>query len=94
MNREQEFARQLEYDSNRISRELLDNPKWKRIRDFYETHFDEISDLLRFGNPRQVIEFFYHLEPSLQPMLSEHFMFLCQVNRAIKDGTLKRSMFE
>ena len=94
MNREQEFARQLERDNNRVSRDLLNNPEWEWLRNFYEAHFDEIFRLLRSGNPRLVMEDFYHFEPSLQPMLSEHHMFLYQVNCAIKDGALRKSMFE
>lgn len=93
MSREQEFARQLERDSNRISRELLTNPEWEWLRNFYESHFEEVSSLLRYGNPRLVIEDFFHLEPSLQSLLSEHYMFLYQVNCAIKEGTLRRNMF-
>lgn len=93
MSRQQEFARQLERDSNRISRELLNNPKWEWLRNFYEVHFDEISRLLCTGNPRLVTEDFNRLDPSLKPMFSAHHMFFYQVNCVIKDGTLRKSMF-
>lgn len=56
MNREQEFARQLERDSNRIGRELLNNPEWEWLRNFYETHFDKISNLLRYGNLMKLLD--------------------------------------
>ncbi len=72
---------------------LLNDAERGWLRVFYETHFDEIVELLRVRNPRLVLEDYHSLEPSLKSLLSKHHLFLYQVNLTIQDGVLRKDMF-
>jgi len=73
--------------------QLLNDVEWEWLCEFYETHFDEIVELLRMRSPRLMLEDFYSLEPSLKSRLSENHLYVYQVNLAIQDGLLSQDMF-
>lgn len=95
MNRREEFEKQLKHDDERVVHELLHDPDKVMLRNFYEARFDEISALIaNCRNTRIVIEDICNLESEMQSLLMENFLFVKQVNDAIKNGVLKKEQFE
>lgn len=93
-NREQELQAQVERNNKRVVDELLNNDQYCDLRDFYKNHFDEIAAKLDGQNVRQVIEDFWTMEPSLKTVFNDYFLFVSQVNKAMKDGFLSKDMFK
>lgn len=95
MNHREEFEKQLKRDEERVVHELLHDPAKAVLRDFYDAWFDEISALIaNCRNTRNVIEDICNLESERQPLLMENFLFVKQVNDAIKNGVLRKEHFE
>lgn len=93
MNRQQELEAQLARDSERVKYQLLNDPEWTWLREFYCAHFDEICGLLNDRNLRTVVEDFSLMEPTLDSSLIENHLFVYQVNVAIHKGVLKKEDF-
>ena len=94
MNHKEEFEKQLKRDSERVVYELLHEPDKAMIRDFYEERFDEISELItNCKSTRTVVEDICNLEPDMHSILMENFLFVKQVNDAIKNGELTKEHF-
>lgn len=93
MNRQQEFAEQLKRDDLRTVNELLNNPDWRWLREFYKTHLDEILGLLNRKNLRTVVEDYCRLAPESQSKLMESRLFIYQVNLALFNGCLTQDKF-
>ncbi len=93
-SKEREFQAQLERDNKRVVDELLNDGQCSDLRDFYKNHFDEIEANLDGQNVRQVIEDFWKIEPSLKSVIDDNFLFVTQVNKAMKDGFLSKDMFK
>lgn len=87
-----EFEEQLAHSDTRIVKELLEEPKWASIRAFYENHYDEICDLLKFCKLREVLEDICSLDPSMNSELCENSLFVYQINLAIKNGVLTKDI--
>ena len=66
MERKEEFEAQLRRNDLQTVQQLLTSPEKETIREFYETHFDEIKSLIaNCRNLRTVVEDLYALEPSM-----------------------------
>lgn len=95
MNRREDFEKQLKHDDERVVHELLHDPDKTMLRDFYYARFNEIKKLIaNCRNTRNVIEDICNLEPEMQSLLIENFLFVKQVNDAIKNGVLIKEQFE
>ena len=88
-----EFEAQLERANYRAAYELLNDPKKVLLRSFYENHFDEIEDILRYTKPRMTLEEYKALDPTMASELYEDRLFVYQVNLAIVDGVLTKDNF-
>lgn len=93
-SREQEFKEQVERTNRQVVDELLNNDHYSDLREFYKSHYDEIDELLHNRNVRQVVEDFWVIEPSLKTVFNDNFLFVTNVNKAMKAGFLSKNMFE
>ena len=93
-NREREFKEQVERTNRQVVDELLNDYHYSDLREFYKSHYDEIDDLLHNRNFRQVVEDFWAIEPSLKSVFIDNFLFVTNVNKAMKAGFLSKNMFE
>lgn len=94
MNRQQEFEAQLAQDNERVVNELLNNPEWEWLREFYRSNWDEIIALLKRETLRTVVEDFGQLKPPLALSLTQNQLFVYQVNLAIYHGVLTIELFK
>lgn len=93
MNKQQEFESQLARGNENVKSQLLTEPEWAWLREFFNNHFDYISGLLNGRDLRTVIEDYCHIEPTLSFALMENHLFVYQVNLAIYKGVLKKEDF-
>ena len=94
MTRQHEFEEQLHRDDLQTVKELMNNPEKEALKQFYEYHFNEITDLIaNCKSIRTVIEDICNLEPNMSPLLMADSLFVYTVNVAIKNGVLTKNSF-
>ena len=95
MNYREEFEKQLKRDDERVVNELLHDSDKAMLRDFYDAWFDKISALIaNCKSTRNVVEDICNLEPKMHSILMENFLFVKQINDAIKNGVLTKDSFD
>lgn len=92
--RKKAFQQQLYRDENRIKKQLLEEEKYSYLKEVYANHFEEIAEILVHQNSRTAIEDIMALEPSVFVGGDYEFLFMKQVNDAIKSGVIKAEDFE
>lgn len=92
--RKRERLQQIRRDEERVKRQLLNDEKYSYLKEFYTNHFDEIAEILSVQNSRLAIEDIMTLDPSVFFGGHYEFLFLKQVNDAIKSGVIKAGDFE
>ena len=93
MNRRQEYEAQLARDDERVVNELLNNPEWGWLKEFYQKHWDNVCQVLNGDNLRTVVEDYGHMEPTLASNLVVNLLFVYQVNLAIYHGAMTKERF-
>jgi hypothetical protein len=86
-----EFEKQLENNLKTALIEFNSSTSLDEVRDVYKQNFDYIYDLIERTNPKIAIEDILNLEPSLPNVNTPDFLLLQEINRGIKNGTIKVS---
>lgn len=92
--REKQFRQQLKRNEESIKQLLLGDDEYMHLKEFYANHFDEILEILKYQSSRMSIEDIMAIEPSVFVGGNYEFLFMMQVNDAIKDGVIKAEDFE
>lgn len=92
--RKKERLQQLRRDEERVKRQLLNDEKYSCLKEFYANYFDEIVEILNIQNSRLAIEDIMALEPASFVGGNYEFLFMKQVNDAIKSGVIDAEDFK
>lgn len=91
--RKKDRLQQLRRDEECVKRQLLKDEKYSYLKEFYANNFDEIAEILSVQNSRLAIEDIMALSPSAFFGGHYEFLFMKQINDAIKSGVIKAEDF-
>lgn len=91
--RYKQTQQQLRRNEEYIKRQLLEDEKYSYLKKVYANHFDEITEILIHQSSRTGIEDIMALEPSVFIGGNYEFLFMMQVNNAIKSGVIEAKDF-
>lgn len=86
-----DFEKQLENNLKTALVEFNSSTHFTKVRDVYKQNFDYIAALIERTNPKIAIEDILKLDPSLPSIKTRDFLLLQEINRGIKNGTIRVS---
>ncbi|MBM6498342.1 hypothetical protein [Flavobacterium macrobrachii] len=86
-----DFEKQLENNLKTALVEFNSSPHLTKVRDVYKQNFDYIAALIERTNAKIAIEDILKLDPLLSSIKTRDFLLLQEINRGIKNGTIRVS---
>ena len=86
-----EFSRQLEDNLQTDINKFNNNSEYSEIRELYRGNFDKIVNYIKRSNPRLAIEDISSIDRTLAGKISDNFLLIQEINKAIIQGKLTLS---
>lgn len=86
-----EFSRQLEDNLQKDINKFNDSSEYSEIRELYRSNFDKIFNYIKRSNPRLAIEDISSIDGTLAGKISDNFLLIQEINKAIIQGKLTLS---